>query len=115
VGINLNGEPGEFFRTFKGLRQGGALSPLLFNLVVDTLSTLLTKARDGGFIKGLVPNLVNGRGGLTHLQYADDTTICLEVDEDSITQTKFLLYCFESLSGFKINNHKRGNGVGCLR
>jgi hypothetical protein len=58
VGINLNGEPGEFFRTFKGLRQGDPLSPLLFNLVVDTSSTLLTKARERGFIKGLVPNLV---------------------------------------------------------
>jgi hypothetical protein len=23
VGINLNGKPGNFFRTFKGLKQGG--------------------------------------------------------------------------------------------
>jgi hypothetical protein len=104
VGINLNGKPGEFFRTFKGLRQGDLLSPLLFNLVADTLSTMLNKAREGGFIKGLVPNLVEG--GLTHLQYAYDTIICLEVDENSIAHTKFLLYCFESLSSLKINYHK---------
>jgi hypothetical protein len=35
VGINLNGEPGNYFRTFKGLRQRDPLSPLHFNLVAD--------------------------------------------------------------------------------
>jgi hypothetical protein len=40
------------------------------------------------------------------LQYADDITICLEVDEDSIAPMKFLLYCFGNMSGLKINYHK---------
>jgi hypothetical protein len=40
------------------------------------------------------------------LQYIDDTIICLEVDDNSIIHTKFFLYCFESLSGLKINYHK---------
>jgi hypothetical protein len=35
VGINLNGQLGELFGTYKGLRQGDSLSPLLFNLVAD--------------------------------------------------------------------------------
>jgi hypothetical protein len=47
------------------LRQEDPLSPLLFNLVVDALATILTKARDAGMIKGLIPDLVEG--GLTHL------------------------------------------------
>jgi hypothetical protein len=51
--------------TFKGLRQGDPLFSLLFNLLVDTLATILTKARDVGFIRGRVPELV--AGGLTHL------------------------------------------------
>jgi hypothetical protein len=63
VGISLNGEPGNFFRTFKGLRQGDPLSPLLFNLVADALATLMKKAKDDGLIKGLVPKLVEGGGG----------------------------------------------------
>jgi hypothetical protein len=51
-----------------------------------------------------VSNLIEG--GLTHLQYVDDTIICLEVYENSIVHTKFLLYCFECFSGLKINYHK---------
>jgi hypothetical protein len=67
VGIKVNVEAGNFFRTFKGVRQGDPLSPLLFNLVVDALATMLTKAKEAGLIRGLIPNLMEG--GLTHLQY----------------------------------------------
>jgi hypothetical protein len=72
--------------------------------VADSLATLLKKARDFGFVKGLVPELVEG--GLTHLQYADDTVICLEVDDESIANIKFLLYYFENMPGLKIDCHK---------
>jgi hypothetical protein len=80
------------------------LSPLLFNLVVDSLATLMKKAKEAGLIRVLVPELVEVV--LTHLQYADDTVICLETDEGSIANTKFLLYCFENMSRLKINYHK---------
>ena len=63
--IDLNGERGEFFRSFEGLRQGDPLSPMLFNLVADALSTMLSRASAAGVIQGLVPNLIDG--GLTHL------------------------------------------------
>jgi len=65
---------------------------------------MLEKAKASGFIRGLVPELV--KGGLTYLQYADDTIFFLNLDEESICNTKFLLYCFEAMSGLKINYHK---------
>ena len=43
------------------------------NLLADALSTMLTSASNAGAIQGLVPHLVDG--GLTHLQYVDDTVI----------------------------------------
>jgi hypothetical protein len=65
---------------------------------------MLDNARTAGEIKGLMAHLIEG--GITHLQYADDTIIFLNMDEQSIIHTKFLLYCFENLSGLKINYQK---------
>jgi hypothetical protein len=49
---------------------------------------------------------MGGEGGLTHLQYADDTILMCEGDESSIKIMKILLYYFDWLSGLKINYHK---------
>jgi hypothetical protein len=76
----------------------------MFNLAADTLDHILEKAKEKGHIKGVVPNLVPG--GLTHLQYADDTVVMVDCDKASIANLKFLLYCFEWMSGLKINYHK---------
>jgi hypothetical protein len=104
VGINLNGEPREIFGTYKGLRQGDPLSPLLLNLVANALASIMRKGSQERLIKGLIPELVDG--GLTHLQYADDTIIFLHAEEHSIANVKFLLYCFENMSELKINYQK---------
>lgn len=104
VCININGENNPCFKTHRGLRQGDPLSPLMFNLVADALAHVMNKAKEKGYIKGVVPHLLEG--GITHLQYADDTIIMMEGDAESIKNAKFLLYCFEWMSGLKINYHK---------
>jgi hypothetical protein len=42
------------------------------------------------------------------LQYADDTVVLIQNEEDTIVNLKLILYCFESMSAMKINYHKSG-------
>lgn len=44
--------------------------------------------------------------GLSHLQYAEDTLILIRYSEAGIINLKFLLMCFEAMSGLKINFDK---------
>jgi hypothetical protein len=60
VAIKVNDNIGRYFQTKKDLRQGNPLSPLLFNLVVDMLAILISRAKEDGQICGLVPHLVDG-------------------------------------------------------
>ena len=47
----INGRPRGKFKGFKGLKQGGPLSPFLFTLVADGLSRLMEKATESRFVK----------------------------------------------------------------
>jgi hypothetical protein len=51
---------GPFFCTFKGLRQGYPLSPILFNIVADMLAILFARAKEENQFQGIVPHLVLG-------------------------------------------------------
>jgi hypothetical protein len=73
VAVNLNRELGQYFRSYKGLRQARrSIIPLVVH-VVDGLSAILDKAVERGVLSGVTPHLVHD--GLTHLQYADDTIL----------------------------------------
>jgi hypothetical protein len=72
--------------------------------MVDALAAMLVKAKEAGHITGVVSHLIPG--GVTHLQYADDTMILIEPSEMGIANLKLLLLCFENMSGLKINFSK---------
>ena len=46
------------------------------------------------------------RGGLSILQYADDTILFLEHNLEYAQNLRTILYAFEQLSGLKTNFHK---------
>jgi hypothetical protein len=104
VDIKVNDQIGNNFQTYKGLKQGDPLSPILFNIVADMLALLIKRAKDVGTINGVIPHLVDD--GLSILQYADDTIIFLEHDLQQAKNLKLILSVFEKLSGLKINFHK---------
>jgi hypothetical protein len=104
VGLTVNNTKGEFFYTGKGLRQGDPLSPILFNIVVDTLSRMLQKANRNRLIEGLGNDLIEG--GVISLQYVDDILLFMGGNEDQARNLKWLLSCFELMSSMRINYHK---------
>ncbi|XP_073355625.1 uncharacterized protein [Aegilops tauschii subsp. strangulata] len=77
--VNINGEVGPFFPTSCGMCQGDPFSPFLFNMVVDALAAILDKAKAAGHIKGSATDIMN---------------------------LKFLLICFQQMSGLGINFNK---------
>jgi hypothetical protein len=52
----------------------------------------------------VVPHLIDG--GLSILQYADDTILFMDHDLEEIRNLKLILTSFEQFSGLKINFHK---------
>ena len=68
------------------------------------LAIIVSKAKEDSKVKGVVPNLIDG--GLSVLQYADNTIIFMDHDIEQAKNLKQLLCAFEQLFGLKINFHK---------
>ena len=104
VAVKVNDNIGHYFQKKKGVRQGDPLSLILFNIVVDMLAILISRAKEAEQIKGVIPHLVDE--GLLVLQYVDDTIIFMDNDLERAKNMKLLLCAFEQLLGLKINFHK---------
>ena len=64
--IRWGNDLSEFFGVSNGVRQGGILSPYLFNVYMDNLSSRLNICKVGCFHSGLLIN---------HIMYADDLVL----------------------------------------
>ena len=88
-----------FFKIGRGCRQGDPLSPYLFIICAEFLSTVIRKNKK---IKGI---FANGEE-FKVTQFADDTTIFLDGSEESLNSTLEELDRFAKISGLKINYDK---------
>lgn len=102
--VKVNNKEGPYFQSYKGVRQGDPLSPILFNLVADNLTRMVHQAQINGAITGLASDLIPN--GVAILQYADDTIMCLKHCMNGASNLKIMLYIYEQMSGLKINFSK---------
>ena len=104
VGVRINDENSDCFIASRGVRQGDPICPLLFNLAAEVFPKMLMKAAGHGHITGLLTSFNQTR--VVSMQYADDTLLFLDNDLPGATTLKWLLSCFEQMSGMRINFHK---------
>ena len=94
-----NGWSAEFFHLSRGVRQGCPLSPYLFILCAEVLSSAIRKEKS---IKGI--HVLDTECKIS--QYADDTTLLLDGSELSLQKAFELLDKFGCISGLKVNYEK---------
>lgn len=80
--LNLNGQRSRLFKPKRGIRQGCPLSPYLYILCAEALSTIIKVFVDNGQLKGMKL----GRNGLhiTHLMFADDIVFIGQANKEQI-------------------------------
>jgi hypothetical protein len=104
VSVKLNDNVGPYIKSYKWVRQGDPLSPILFNFVADGLSRMILRAQSNNLFSGLVDHIISK--GVVVLQYDDDTIICLKQGVEGARNMKLLLYLYEMMAGLKINFYK---------
>ena len=82
-----------------GARQGGALSPLLFNIVLEVLATAIREEKE---IKGIQI----GKEEVKFSLFADDMILYIENPKGSTRKLLELINGYSKVSEYKINTHK---------
>lgn len=97
--VLLNGEPGAPIKHRRGLRQGDPLSPMLFIIVMDVLSSLVDKAETWGLLKPLTAS-----AKVTCLSlYADDMVLFATTHQTELSTIRQVFECFGQASGLNTN------------
>lgn len=102
--IKLNGELSRQIRPTRGIRQGDPLSPYIFVICAQGLSSLITGNKVQGTLKGL--KLASRGPEITHLFFADDSLVFFKADPFSCCTVKECLVEYEAASGQVINYDK---------
>jgi hypothetical protein len=101
--VLINGEASSFFSSERGLRQGCPLSPLIFILVMESISLLLKKGQAEGKLTGVkVSRIIK----VLHLIFVDDVLIMSKASLEEWQVIKTLLETFCCASGLKISPQK---------
>jgi hypothetical protein len=102
--VLVNGTPSGRILPTRGIRQGDPISPYLFLICAEVLSSLLLKADREGDIEG-VPTSRSGPR-LNHLFFADNSLLFCKADLCRWNKLSTLLNKYESASGQRLNTAK---------
>ncbi|XP_042962379.1 uncharacterized protein LOC122296642 [Carya illinoinensis] len=102
--ILVNGEPQRRFKPSRGLRQGDPVSPYIFIMCAEALSSMLKRAEQAGQI---TPAPV-GRGPITvnHLFFADDSILFYQATPKELACVLKVLEVYGKASGQVLNKEK---------
>jgi hypothetical protein len=102
--IHFNSMETEVFKPSRGLRQGDPLSPYLFLLVAQGLSSMLKGAEMRGEIEGV--RVCRDAPMVSHLLFSDDSLILMNVDRKNALKLKEILDRYCENSGKKLSGNK---------
>jgi hypothetical protein len=102
--VRFNSMETDVFTPTRGLRQGDPLSPYLFLLVAEGLSSMLRGAEARGEIKGV--QVCRDAPMISHLLFADDSLILMQADSENSTNLKNILDSYCASSGQRISEAK---------
>jgi hypothetical protein len=68
VSVKMNDLIGPYIKSFKGVRQGDPLLPILFNFVADGLSRMILKAQSNDLFCGLIDHILDKGGSCTTIR-----------------------------------------------
>ena len=102
--VCINGKVVGNIKPSRGLRQGDPLSPFLFLICAEGLSTLIKNECSSGRLRGIRC----GRSGpmISHLLFADDSFFFLEATRSSCARFREVMGWYERASGQLVNLYK---------
>ena len=102
--ILVNGFPSGHTTPTRGIRQGDPISPYLFLICAEALSSILTQANNDGLLTG-VPTSKKGPR-VSHLYFADDSLLFCRTSYLQWSNLSYILKVYEAASGQQLNANK---------
>ncbi|GJT41078.1 reverse transcriptase [Tanacetum coccineum] len=102
--FNINGQVSGHVAPTRGLRQGDPISPYLFIMCAEVLSSMIRKSVTQGYIHGV--KVCRGAPTISHLFFADDSIFFSRATEEESCRLKSILDQYCRASGQVINYEK---------
>ena len=101
--VLINGFPTKFFKAQRGIRQGCALSPLIFILIMDGFSRIMRMALSSRYISRFS---FSTEVCITHSIFVDDLLIFCQINRNHCFYIHYILIRFGKAFGLCINKGK---------